>query len=125
RLIAKNPAQRYQNAAELLVELRRLHVLADSGQLRNQPMPSPYPPSPAPAPETTIERLPHSPSHRRWGWRIAAGLGVLALSVGASRWMRSEPAAWFQTNRLTGIPGSGASHIEVLSPDGRYIAYDT
>jgi serine/threonine protein kinase len=100
RLLNKNPAQRYQSATELLAALK------------NQS-----------APCSTIA-LPSTSRRIPWHF-IAAGFGIAVLSLALWQWTRTGSSAWFQNNRLTGIPGNGASRTQVLSPDGRYIAYET
>jgi serine/threonine protein kinase/Tol biopolymer transport system component len=129
RLLAKNAAQRYQSAAELLADLRQVRRAYESSHSA-EPVASQTGNTPLPAPQITQAvgspaTLPPTRARSTRWLLIAIAACVLVLAGGVWRWTRPAPSIWFQSSRLTGIPGNGMSRTQVLSPDGRYIAYET
>ena len=106
RLLNKDPDQRYQTATALMVDLRRL-----SDTKAGPPVDAAPPVRRGPA--------------KRFTWFATAAACVLAIGAGIWYWTQHAQPTHFQNTRLTGIPGNGASRTQVLSPDGRYIAYET
>ena len=97
KAIAPDPRDRYQHAADLLVDLR---------SVRRSSKP------PAGLPVSSAKRS-------LWGFMAA---GVLAIAVGAAMWDRfarqPEPPKWVQ---LTNLPDSVSQ--PALSPDGRMLTF--
>ncbi len=109
RMLAKDPGQRYADAAEALAELRSVLVLPATGSL---------------SPAAALRRP------RRWpgwlGW--AAALGAVALAVGVAVgllvWRRGgadPPLVPGQIVQLTDLPGPET--FPSLSPDGMFFVY--
>ena len=114
RMLAKDPGERYADAAEVLAEMRRSLGLPPTGSLSSA---------------TTISLSP-SPSGRLRRRRLRAALGgALALAVGASvvgllvwKGGGKAPAPQpGQIGRLTDFPGTETSPS--LSPDGTFVVY--
>ena len=107
KCLRKDRDRRYQTAQDLAADLRQLKQDLEGYR-------------------TTATPLALPARKKRKPLALALGAAaVLAVSFGAYRWMRSSAPSWYESKRLTRIPGSGPSNTGVLSPDGRYIAYVT
>jgi Tol biopolymer transport system component len=113
RMLAKDPGQRYANAAEVLSEMRRDLGLPTTGSLG--------------LPTTGSLSPPAAGRTRRWLARAALG-GALFLAVGAVGvsllvWHRgaAAPPQPGKIGRLTDFPGTETSPS--LSPDGTFVVY--
>ncbi len=114
RLLEKDPDLRYQSAADLRSELKRLRR-DTSGKAAAVSEPGLTPVSGA---ASIPQRRP---------WLAISGLAVVILAVGA--WVagryghRSEPPAQFQQHRLTANPQDLPVIDPAISPDGKYLGY--
>ena len=102
RCLRKDPAWRYQSAADLKIALWELQRDLESGAAA----------APAAAPG------------RRWQWTAALALG-LAMGAAAAWWLgargRADSAGWGQVKPLTTY--AGMEYEPALSPDGRQVAF--
>jgi Tol biopolymer transport system component/tRNA A-37 threonylcarbamoyl transferase component Bud32 len=107
RCLRKDPAWRYQSAADLKITLYDLQREIESGAV-----PVAAPPAPAP------------PPRQAWPWVVALAIG-LAFGAAAASWgliLRHAPEApWGQISPLTTY--SGLEFEPALSPDGKQVAF--
>jgi serine/threonine protein kinase len=107
KTLEKDRALRYQTAADLLADLRRLE--RDSGSV------------------TGITTPP--PVANRWGLLpVAATIGVIGLLVAGALWFRPRdvveaPPPELKPVRLTANPSEYPISGAALSPDGKFLAY--
>ncbi len=108
RLLEKDRNLRYQSAADLRSELKRL--LRDTTSQKSA---------------TSAVFLPPATAHTRWP--IALGAAAILLAIGASSvwWLthRGEPSHQFTQRRLTANNGELPVDYASMSPDGKYLAY--
>jgi eukaryotic-like serine/threonine-protein kinase len=104
RCLRKDPAWRYQSAADLKISLSDLLREIESG----------VPAAAAPA----------APPRRAWRWIAALLIGLAAGAAGTWWWAgrsRVETAAWGPVKPLTSY--AGLEYEPALSPDGKQIAF--
>jgi len=105
RCLRKDPARRYQSAADLKINLCDLQREVESG---------------GPAAAVIIA----APPQRAWHWIAALAIG-LAVGAGGAWWLeaRSGPTAavWGPVSPLTTY--SGLEYEPALSPDGKQVAF--
>jgi len=116
RLLEKDRDLRYQSAADLRAELKRLKRDTDSGRI------------------ATDDLRPHPRETARVSgpllWRatlFAAGILVM-LTVGVAVWWivrhwAPPPASELKERRLTTNPSENSVNLGAISPDGKYLAY--
>lgn len=121
RAIEKDPARRYQSAAEMLADLESFAA----GSLTSTSRPALMPRSISQVP-ILKERQPES-GRARWAWLAAVGL--LAVALAGWFWMRhlgkSTAAAPVPRlpRQLTFADSDSAVQSSGISPDGKYVAY--
>jgi Tol biopolymer transport system component/tRNA A-37 threonylcarbamoyl transferase component Bud32 len=117
KALEKDPTDRYQGMEDLVVDLRRLKRVTDTGRVIPK---AARPPAPALA---TIAAF----SRRKLA--VLAGGAVLAvvlMALGLYRFLRQrESPAPFQTMTLRTLTSTGKLRDAIISPDGKYLAYAT
>ena len=130
KCLEKDPANRYQSAGELLVDLRHVRretdaarAAASAGVAPSSRMPMA---APAAAPEAAV--VPRPRPRRPSAWVLAAGsLAALVLAIGGaigyrfSRLASQPPTPPMKVVPFTSFPGQESSPS--FSPDGNQIAF--
>lgn len=109
KALEKDRDIRYQSAADLRADLKRLRRDTDSGRLTAQRTDSS---------ERTVRR------RQLWMWVGAAVLAVAAIAA-VYEWRRAQQrsAANLQNMTIRRLTENGDVSNAVISPDGRYVAY--
>ncbi len=112
KALAKDPAERYQSSADVVVDLQRVRKQVDSG-IASQAS------SAAVTGQAAVPRRP-----RRWLVPLLAGLVVLVAAAAAwylrGRLLQRDDRAPISIRPLT---SSGNVIDAAISPDGKYLAY--
>ncbi len=114
KTLEKDRELRYQNAAELRSDLKRLRRDTESGRTL------------AAASTASVAAVPR-PQKNRW-LAVAAIIIALAILGYAGYRLRSRPASMasaesLQNLQLTPLTNSGNSRLAAISPDGRYVVH--
>ncbi len=111
KALEKDRELRYQHAAEIRADLKRLQRDVSAG--RAPAIPAPLSGEVAVAP-------------RRHNWRILAAVIVLALAIGAGygiySFLNRSPAIPFQRYAIDQMTANGRVTLGAISPDGNFIA---
>jgi Tol biopolymer transport system component len=113
RLLEKDRDLRYQSAADLRSELKRLKRETDSGRVVPRPGHQPTPAGVGPS------------RRRRWPLVIAGTLATALVAL-ALAWFarhRAVPPPELKQRRLTDNSSDNPVEGAAISPDGRYLAY--
>ncbi len=102
RALAKNPADRYQSARDMLGDLQQVHTGSEPGTVR--PLRS------------------FAPARRPRRTALIIGVTAAALSMVAGFWYMSRPD-WFEVETVRQLTFNGRTRLSAISPDGRYLAY--
>ncbi len=113
KCLEKDPAERYQDTRDLVVDLRRLKKDTDSGAASRPPVTGP---------SEVIK-----PARRRPRVSILVGVGIAAVALAggfaAWRYWPSAPQAGTLTQRLLlSAEEEGGHFMGSLSPDGKFLA---
>jgi len=115
KAIEKDPADRFQHMEDVVVDLRRLKRVTESGRV-----------SAVAAVSDRRAAMRTSPLQKRWPL-VLAGAALLALvliALGLYKFVwQKPPAAPFQAMKITMMTASGKVQDAVISPDGKYLAY--
>src|SRR5439155_2843183 len=113
KALEKERDVRYQHAADIRADLKRLKRDSESGRVATLTGSS----------KSQVRRW----SPRRFGAWLVLVVGLVLLTVlFALRWFSKGPElphAELKQRRLTANPGDNPADYPVISPDGRYLAY--
>ncbi|MCX6138534.1 MAG: protein kinase [Ignavibacteriales bacterium] len=128
RCIEKDPADRYQTAGEIVIELRRvlkqsskvhrismMHAAAGNDEQRSQARPS--------EPVTAFPAVSSAGVLKKFLW---PGIGIFAVAAALLVYtfvVNPSHPQQFQQMKITRLTNSGKVTQAVVSPDGRYIVY--
>jgi eukaryotic-like serine/threonine-protein kinase len=104
KALEKDRDLRYQSAAEMRADLKRLKRDTDSQVVA-----------------AVVREGPSRGSRRKLALGVAAALLVIAIAAGLYAWLR-PPAPPFQKIEITQLSTSGNEMLAAISPDGRYVA---
>src|SRR5215472_3535361 len=108
--LEKDRDLRYQSAAEMRSELKRLKRDTSSGKV--------------PVTSRSTAALPRVSGAKRAVTAIVVALAVVAVAAAASVWLNRRPRGLnLQNMKISQITTSGNAGAAALSPDGRYIVY--
>jgi serine/threonine protein kinase len=115
KCLEKNPADRYQDTRDLVVDLRRLRRETDSAPVQRAETSGPAP----------IAAQPTRRGADRWIIAAVAIVALVAIVFGLRPLFRDEPppAPELRPQQLTSNPDENPIHAVALSPDGKYLAY--
>jgi len=108
--LEKDRDLRYQSAAEMRSELKRLKRDTSSGKV--------------PVTSRSTAALPKVSGAKRAVTAIVVALAVVAVAAAASVWLNRRPRGFnLQSMKISQITTTGNAGAAALSPDGRYIVY--
>jgi len=108
KALEKDRTIRYQSAADLRSDLKRLRRDTDSGRSVSATSPT----------SAASRRVP-----RPWLWMTAAVLGIVAVGS-VYKWPKSQPfGPNLQNVTITRLTDTGDIALAAISPDGKYVAY--
>jgi len=110
--LEKDRDLRYQSAAELRAELKRLKRDTSSGKV------------PQASATGTAAVVPEPHGSRQKVLAIGAALAALAVAASVAVWVLGRPRGFnLQNMKISQITATGNAWAAALSPDGRYIVY--
>ncbi len=109
--LEKDRDLRYQSAAEMRAELKRLKRDTSSGKV---PIAS--------SSSTSVPQQPAASGHKAI-YAVIGAVVVVALVVGGYFWSKRSHGFNLQNMKITQVTTSGDAGAAALSPDGRYIVY--
>jgi serine/threonine protein kinase/Tol biopolymer transport system component len=131
KLLEKDRELRYQSAAELRSDLKRLKRDTESGRVHVHDTPAAGVSTPS-TPAAGVERgssgwaLAAAARHHKAGLGLAATLALLlvaAAAFGIYSLLSSTRRVPFQSVKISKVSGTHQARIGAMSPDGHYLAY--
>jgi serine/threonine protein kinase/Tol biopolymer transport system component len=108
--LEKDRDLRYQSAAEMRAELKRLKRDTSSGKIALSTV--------------SAVKVPEVRESKRLVTAIIAGLAAVAVVAAASVWWSRRPGGFnLQNMKISQVTTTGNAGAAALSPDGRYIVY--
>jgi eukaryotic-like serine/threonine-protein kinase len=131
KLLEKDRDLRYQSAAELRGDLKRLKRDTDSGRervLESGPtaVSSAGVPVPKAAPPSSSSTLAAAAQQHKLGLGLTAAVALLVLAAagfGVYSLFFSARRQPFQSIKITKVSGTHNARLAAMSPDGNYVAY--
>jgi len=128
RLLEKDPELRYQSAADVRSELKRLLKATTSSRAALTQDPDPEIKASPRKPSVKRSALSATgPKHRRWLMVAGTAVAFMVGAVGGIVWWwinRPEPMRHYKERQLTQQGGDLPVGYAEISPDGKYLGYD-
>ncbi len=110
--LEKDRDLRYQSAAEMRAELKRLKRDTSSGKV------------PQASASAAITTAPATRGSKRGVTAVVAALALVAIAAAVSVWLARRPRGFnLQNMKISQVTTTGNAGTAALSPDGRYIVY--
>ena len=125
KALEKGRDLRYQSAADMRSDLKRLKRDSSSARLASAPaQATPVVTAPAQAPAFTRLASATTGARSAWGWRWpVAFLLLLGVAASAYWFMTSRRTLPFQHITIVKATTTGKAELAAISPDGKYVAY--
>ncbi len=128
KLLEKERDLRYQTAADVRGDLKRLRRDSDSGRVTVATsvaaMPSAVPSTAPPASSGTL--IAQGVRQHKLGFAVMALVGVVVLAAaayGVFAMLHRSPVMPFQSMGITKLTDSGKAFMAAVSPDGKYVVH--
>ncbi|HEY6308895.1 MAG TPA: protein kinase, partial [Candidatus Angelobacter sp.] len=127
KLLEKDRELRYQTAAELRADLKRLkRDIESSGAVKTRTITSSAPFAPAPAPSSRGVLIAEAARQHKFGLGVVlfiAAAVLAAAAYGVFALLHRPQAPPFQTMSISKLTDSGKAFMAAISPDGKYVVH--